>query len=158
MRRRRDPKTGRILGNLCNLYVPLTPFAAMQLDPDYLSLVGQALSHAAKAVQIAGMHTLKKIAEDALLNGRTLPTRLQLLAQRMARHGWTIPKKARMAHFGMSRARLQNPKRGQNPRQTALFRIRRRTLQYVRTVLMKYVRYREQRRCRTCACPIGSCT
>lgn len=90
VRRRRDPKTGRILGNLYVLHdEPLTPFEAMQLDPDYLSLMSQALAHAAKAVQIVGMHTFKEIAEDPLLNGRTLSTPLQVLAQRMARHGWT---------------------------------------------------------------------
>lgn len=90
VRRRRDPKTGRILGNLYVLHdEPLTPFEAMQLDPDYLGLVSQALTHAAKAVQIVGMHTLKEIAEDPLLSGRTLPTRLQVLAQHMARHGRT---------------------------------------------------------------------
>lgn len=89
VRRRRDPKTGRILGNLYVLHdEPLTPFEAMQLDPDYLGLVSQALTHAAKAVQIVGIHTLKEIAEDPLLSGRMLPTRLQVLAQRMVRHGW----------------------------------------------------------------------
>lgn len=89
VRRRRDPKTGRILGNVYVLHdEPLTPFEAMQLDPDYLGLVSQALAHAAKAVQIVGMNTLQEIAEDPLLSGRTLPTRLQVLAQRMARHGW----------------------------------------------------------------------
>ena len=60
VRRRRDPKTGRILGNLYVLHdEPLTPFEAMQLDPDYLGLVSQALTHAAKAVQIVGMNTGK---------------------------------------------------------------------------------------------------
>ena len=92
VRRRRDPKTGRIQGNLYVLHdEPLSPFEAMQLDADYLGLVSQALIHAAKAVQIVGMNTLKEIAEDPLLSGRTLPTRLQVLAQRMARHGWTTP-------------------------------------------------------------------
>ena len=91
-RRRRDPKTGRIQGNLYVLHdEPLSPFEAMQLDADYLGLVSQALTHAAKAVQIVGMNTLKEIAEDPLLSGRTLPTRLQVLAQRMALHGWTTP-------------------------------------------------------------------
>ncbi|HHX6895287.1 STY4528 family pathogenicity island replication protein [Pseudomonas aeruginosa] len=90
VRRRRDPKTGRIQGNLYVLHdEPLSPFEAMQLDPDYLGLVSQALTHAAKAVQIVGMNSLREIAEDPLLSGRTLPTRLQVLAQRMARHGWT---------------------------------------------------------------------
>ena len=89
VRRRRDPKTGRILSNLYMLHdEPLTPFEAMQLDPDYLGLVSQALTHAAKAVQIVGMNTLREIAEDPMLNGRTLPTRLQVLAQRMARNEW----------------------------------------------------------------------
>jgi hypothetical protein len=61
VRRRRDPKTGRILGNLYVLHdEPLTPFEAMQLDPDYLGLVSQALTHAAKAVQIVGMNTLRR--------------------------------------------------------------------------------------------------
>ncbi|MBN9421871.1 MAG: hypothetical protein J0I91_05335 [Candidatus Accumulibacter sp.] len=84
VRRRRD-STGRILGNLYVLHdEPLSPFEAMQLDPDYLGLVSQALDHAAKAVRIVGLHTLREIAEDPLLSGRTLPTRLQVLAQRIA--------------------------------------------------------------------------
>ncbi|OCX96540.1 STY4528 family pathogenicity island replication protein [Stutzerimonas sp. R40042] len=87
VRRRRDPKSGRIQGNLYVLHdEPLSPFEAMQLDADYLGLVSQALTHAARAVQIVGMNTLKEIAEDPLLSGRTLATRLQVLAQRMARH------------------------------------------------------------------------
>ncbi|KRW68023.1 hypothetical protein AO741_07665 [Pseudomonas sp. TTU2014-105ASC] len=88
VRRRRDPKTGRILGNLYVLHdEPLTPFEAMQLDPDYLQLVSQALGHSAKAVQIVGLHTLTEIIEDPLLAGRTLPSRLQVLAGRLASQG-----------------------------------------------------------------------
>ena len=124
VRRRRDPKTGRILSNLYVLHdEPLTPFEAMQLDPDYLGLVSQALTHAAKAVQIVGMNTLREIAEDPMLNGRTLPTRLQVLAQRMARNEWadaSYPQapvdheseEGRTACFGISKARLRNPKQG----------------------------------------------
>lgn len=105
------------------------------------------MTHAAKAVQIVGMNTLKEIAEDPLLSGRTLPTRLQVLAQRMARRGMagrrqvihrrvptTNPKKARKPFFGMLRARLRNPKQGRNPRRKALFGFRRRTVQYVMIV------------------------
>ncbi len=84
VRRRRDPKTGRIQGNLYVLHdEPLTPFEAMQLDPDYLELVSQSLSHSAKAVQIVGLNTLQEIADDPLLQGRTLPSRLYVLAQRL---------------------------------------------------------------------------
>ncbi|MBY4673872.1 hypothetical protein K6W12_24880 [Burkholderia multivorans] len=90
VRRRRDPKTGRILGNLYVLHdEPLSPFEAMQLDADYLGLVSQALTHAARAVQIVGVQTLRDIADDPMLNERALPTRLQVLAQRMARHDWS---------------------------------------------------------------------
>ena len=81
VRRRRDPKTGRIKGNLYVLHdEPLTPFEAMQLDPEYLGLVSHALEHASKAVQRVGYRTLQDISEDPLLSGRVLPTRLQVLA------------------------------------------------------------------------------
>jgi len=90
VRRRRDPRTGRILGNLYVLHdEPLTPFEAMQLDADYLELVSQSLGHSAKAVQVVGLNTLQEIAEDPLLSGRTLPSRLQVLAERLARQGIT---------------------------------------------------------------------
>lgn len=89
VRRRRDAKTGRIQGNLYVLHdEPLTPFEAIQLDTDYLSLASSALTHASKAIQRVGYHTLKEMAEDPLLSGRVLPTRLQVLSQRLAKQGW----------------------------------------------------------------------
>lgn len=93
VRRRRDAKTGRLQGNLYVLHdEPLTPFEALQLDADYLSLVGSALTHASKAIQWVGYYALKEMAEDPLLNGRVLPTRLQVLSQRLARQGWVDPE------------------------------------------------------------------
>ncbi|WAO18082.1 STY4528 family pathogenicity island replication protein [Pseudomonas aeruginosa] len=90
VRRRRDPKTSRILGNLYVLHdEPLTPFEAMQLDADYLALVSQSLGHSAKAVQVVGLNTLQEIADDPMLSGRTLPSRLQVLAERLADQGIT---------------------------------------------------------------------
>ncbi|UTW12399.1 STY4528 family pathogenicity island replication protein [Marinobacterium rhizophilum] len=87
VRRRRDPKTGRILGNVYVLHdEPLTPFEAIQLDADYLELVSQALNHAAKAVRTVALNTLNEIADDPLLSHRTLPTRLQVLMQRLTDH------------------------------------------------------------------------
>ncbi len=89
VRRRRDAQTGRIQGNLYVLHdEPLTPWEAMQLDPEYLGLVSQALGHASKAVQRVGCHTLQEITVDPMIAGRSLPTRLQVLAQRMANQGW----------------------------------------------------------------------
>jgi hypothetical protein len=63
---------------------PLTPFESIQLDPRYLELVSQSLTHASKAIQRVGQHTLKEISEDPLLTGRVLPSRLELVMQRLA--------------------------------------------------------------------------
>lgn len=85
VRRQRDTRSGHILGNLYVLHdEPLSPFEAMQLDPVYLELVSQALTHASKAVQRVGQQALQDLTHDPLLSGRVLPTRLQVLAQRMA--------------------------------------------------------------------------
>lgn len=89
VRRRRDARTGRMLGNLYVLHdEPLTPYEGIQLDPDYLGLVSHALDHASKSIQRVGVHTLKEMAEDPMLNGRILPSRLQVLTQRLAAQGW----------------------------------------------------------------------
>ncbi|MDR0576497.1 MAG: hypothetical protein LBI87_02920 [Candidatus Accumulibacter sp.] len=85
VRRRRDRKTGRIQGNLYVLHdEPLTPFEAIQLDPEYLSLLSRALDHAAKAVRLVGQQILRELGEDPLLAGKLLPSRLHILMQRMA--------------------------------------------------------------------------
>jgi len=59
----------------------------MQLDSDYLQLVSQSLNHAAKAVQIVGANTLQEIADDPLLGERTVPTRLDVITQRLSQQG-----------------------------------------------------------------------
>lgn len=88
VRRRRDPKTGRIKGNLYVLHdEPLTPYEAMQLDPEYLGLVSHALTHASKAIQRVGYCVIQELSEDPMLSGRALPTRLQVLTQHMAQGG-----------------------------------------------------------------------
>ncbi len=89
VRRHRDPKTGRITGNLYVLHdEPLTPYEAMQLDPEYLGLVSHALDHASRAIQRVGVHVLKEMSEDPMLTGKLLPTRLQVLTQRLSAQGW----------------------------------------------------------------------
>ncbi|MCE9732333.1 STY4528 family pathogenicity island replication protein [Pectobacterium sp. IFB5596] len=91
VRRRRDPRTGRILGNLYVLHdEPLTPYEAIQLDADYLALVSQSLIHASKSVQRVGVYTLQEMSQDSMLSGQVLPTRLQVLTQRLAAQGWRM--------------------------------------------------------------------
>ena len=85
VRRRRDRKTGRILGNLYVLHdEPLTPYEAIQLDPEYLGLAGRAIEHSSRSVQIVGIHALQEIADDPMLKGRVLPSRVQVLIERLA--------------------------------------------------------------------------
>ena len=85
---RRDPLTGRFEGNLYVLHdEPLTPYEAMRLDAGYLELVGRSLTHASKAVEATGRHTLREISEDPELTGRALPSRLQVLIERLGLSG-----------------------------------------------------------------------
>ncbi|MGS1020531.1 STY4528 family pathogenicity island replication protein [Burkholderia glumae] len=89
VQRRRDKTTGRHQGNLYVLHdAPLSPFEAIQLDVEYLDLISRALSHASKAVQSVGYHVLAELATDPLLAGCVLPTRLQIIMQRLTQQGW----------------------------------------------------------------------
>lgn len=84
VRRRRDPKTGYLLGNIYVLHdEPLTPCEAMQLDPEYLGLIRRGLKHANKGVQRVAVQVLKDFTEDPHLKGKTLPTRVQVLIERL---------------------------------------------------------------------------
>jgi hypothetical protein len=91
--KRRDARNGQIQGNLYVLHdEPLTPFEAMQLDPNYLELISQSLAHASKAIQRVGHYALKEIADDPLLQGLILPTRLQVILQRLTDNGADNPE------------------------------------------------------------------
>ncbi|XVN19795.1 STY4528 family pathogenicity island replication protein [Pseudomonas corrugata] len=83
-RRRRDTRTGRVLGNLYVLHDrPLTPFEAMQIDPEYMLLVSQTLKHANKGIQRVGLVVLEEISHDPSVQTRLLPSHLQVLAARL---------------------------------------------------------------------------
>lgn len=87
-RHRRDPASGRVQGNLYVLHDEvLTPYEAIQLDPHYLELVCQALTHASRTIQRVGTHVLDELRNDPMLSGRALPGRLYLIMQRLASHG-----------------------------------------------------------------------
>ncbi|MBF4067528.1 hypothetical protein ISJ33_15455 [Burkholderia pseudomallei] len=88
VQRRRDKPTGRHQGNLYVLHdEPLSPFEAVQLDVDYLDLISRALSHASEAIQSVGYHVLEELTADPLLSGCVLPTRLQIITQRLTQQG-----------------------------------------------------------------------
>lgn len=88
VQRRRDTSTGRHQGNLYVLHdEPLSPFEAIQLDMEYLDLISRALSHASKAIQSIGYRVLDELTTDPLLAGCVLPTRLQIITQRLTQQG-----------------------------------------------------------------------
>ncbi|KAB0528536.1 STY4528 family pathogenicity island replication protein [Pseudomonas brassicacearum] len=86
--RGRDQLSGRLQGSLYVLHdEPLTPAEAMELDQDYLELVGHALSHATKAVRIVAQHVLEEIRQDTDIDLGRLPTRLDSLSEHWTQQG-----------------------------------------------------------------------
>ena len=76
--RGREKVSGRLQGSLYVLHdEPLTPPEAMELDQDYLELVGHCLSHNTKAVRIVAQHVLEEIRQDTRIDLGQLPTRLE---------------------------------------------------------------------------------
>ncbi|ALI05245.1 MULTISPECIES: STY4528 family pathogenicity island replication protein [Pseudomonas] len=76
--RGRDQLSGRLQGSLYVLHdEPLTPAEAMELDQDYLELVGHALDHATKAVRIVAQHIVEEIRRDKDIDQGRLPTRIE---------------------------------------------------------------------------------
>ena len=88
MSRGRDPLSGRLQGSLYVLHdEPLTPTEAMELDQDYLELVGHALGHATKAVRIVAQHVVEEVRQDKNIDQGQLPTRLDSWGEHWMQQG-----------------------------------------------------------------------
>ncbi|MFS2198831.1 STY4528 family pathogenicity island replication protein [Pseudomonas sp. Pseusp3] len=86
--RGRDQLSGRLQGSLYVLHdEPLTPAEAMELDQDYLELVGHAIGHATKAVRIVAQHVLEEIRQDTRIDLGQLPTRLDSWGEHWMQQG-----------------------------------------------------------------------
>ena len=86
--RGRDQLSGRLQGSLYVLHdEPLTPAEAMEVDQDYLELVGHALDHATKAVRIVARHVLEEIRQDTDIDLGRLPTRLDSWGDHWTKQG-----------------------------------------------------------------------
>ncbi|RXF63952.1 hypothetical protein BKM77_15330 [Pseudomonas syringae] len=86
--RGRDQLSGRIQGSLYVLHdEPLTPAEAMELDQDYLALVGHALGHAAKAVRIVAQHVVEEVRQDTDIDRDRVPTRLDSWGEHWTQQG-----------------------------------------------------------------------
>lgn len=99
--RGRDQVSGRLQGSLYVLHdEPLTPAEAMELDQEYLELVGRCLSHATKVVRIVARHVLEEIREDTDIDHGQLPTRLDTWGERWARQGLDQPEALHESELG----------------------------------------------------------
>ncbi|WP_458369697.1 STY4528 family pathogenicity island replication protein [Pseudomonas fluorescens] len=86
--RGRDQLSGRLQGSLYVLHdEPLTPAEAMELDQDYLELVGHCLSHNTKAVRIVAQHVLEEIRQNTDIDQSRLPTRLESWGEHWMQQG-----------------------------------------------------------------------
>lgn len=86
--RGRDQLSGRLQGSLYVLHdEPLTPAEAMELDQDYLALVGHALGHATKAVRIVAQHVMEEVRQDTNIDRGRLPTRLDSWGEHWTQQG-----------------------------------------------------------------------
>ncbi|AUG07819.1 STY4528 family pathogenicity island replication protein [Pseudomonas sp. S09G 359] len=86
--RGRDQLSGRLQGSLYVLHdEPLTPAEAMELDQEYLELVGHALGHATKAVRIVAQHVLEEVRQDTRIDLGQLPTRLDSWGEHWMQQG-----------------------------------------------------------------------
>jgi hypothetical protein len=63
----------------------------MELDQDYLELVGHALGHATKAVRIVAQHVLEEIRQDTNIDRDRLPTRLDSWGEHWTQQGLDQP-------------------------------------------------------------------
>lgn len=90
--RGRDQLSGRLQGSLYVLHdEPLTPAEAMELDQDYMELVGHALGHATKAVRIVAQHVVEEVRQETNIDRDRLPTRLDSWGEHWTQQGFDQP-------------------------------------------------------------------
>ena len=86
--RGRDHLSGRLQGSLYVLHdEPLTPAEAMELDQDYLKLVGHCLSHNTKAVRIVAQHVVEEVRQDTNIDRDRVPTRFDSWGEHWTQQG-----------------------------------------------------------------------
>lgn len=90
--RGRDQVSGRLQGSLYVLHdEPLTYIEAMELDQDYLELVGHCLSHNTKAVRIVAQYIQEEIRQDTHIDLGQLPSRLDSWGEHWTQQGLDQP-------------------------------------------------------------------
>jgi len=82
----RDEVTGQMKGNIYLLHdEPVSISEAMLLDRSYLELVGNSLTHASKSICQVAAYTLEEFARDPDVRDQRIPSRLDIIGDRIAR-------------------------------------------------------------------------
>ena len=82
----RDEATGQMKGNIYLLHdEPVSISEAMLLDRSYLELVGNSLEHASKSICQVAAYTLEEFARDPDVRDQRIPSRLDIIGDRIAR-------------------------------------------------------------------------
>ncbi|MBN4180757.1 STY4528 family pathogenicity island replication protein [Pseudomonas savastanoi] len=85
----RDSANGRVQGNIYILHdEPVGCAEAMEIDRNYMQLVGHALEHANKAVRVVADHAFKEFAADPNQATGVMPSRLEVIEARWRQQGW----------------------------------------------------------------------
>ncbi|MEX5500888.1 STY4528 family pathogenicity island replication protein [Pseudomonas syringae] len=114
-RRVRDSLSGRMQGNVYILHdEPVGCVEAMELDRDYLLLVGHSLEHANKAVRTVADLAFKEFAADPNQSTGVLPTRLDVIEGRWRSQGWhdasnTVDREENQPEFGIRTRQESEP-------------------------------------------------
>jgi hypothetical protein len=82
----RDEVTGQMKGNIYLLHdEPVSVAEAMLLDRSYLELVGNSLEHASKSICQVAAYTLEEFARDPDVRDQRIPSRLDIMGDRISR-------------------------------------------------------------------------
>ncbi|PBQ08155.1 STY4528 family pathogenicity island replication protein [Pseudomonas syringae] len=85
----RDSANGRVQGNIYILHdEPVGCAEAMEIDRNYMQLIGHALEHANKAVRVVADHAFKEFAADPNQATGVMPSRLEVIEARWRQQGW----------------------------------------------------------------------
>lgn len=77
-------KKGSMQGNVYLLHdEPLSLYERLHTDVEYLTLLSTAIYHSSKAIQTVAEYTLNEFANDASLAEKKLPTRLEVLTEKI---------------------------------------------------------------------------
>ncbi len=85
----RDEVTGQVKGNIYLLHdEPVSISEALLLDNSYLELLGNAMEHANKSIREVAAFTLEEFQRDPDVRDLKVPSRLDILQQRLGRQAW----------------------------------------------------------------------